>query len=132
MTLMTSGRALGATAGEAGSRGDGVDTPDTPDGVDTPDGIDALDATDALDALQATLVARAGPWGGLDGIEAEAGPCSPLVHVHRLTARPARTGELARPLPAEVAARLGVDSLWSHQAEAIDLARAGRSVVVTT
>jgi DEAD/DEAH box helicase domain-containing protein len=119
MTLMTSGSALGDTA-------------------------------DALDALHATLAARAGPGGdvagaeslgGLDGLDGagalegvgpEPGRCSPLVHVHRLAARPARFGELARPLPAEVAACLGVDTLWSHQAQAIDLARAGHSVAVAT
>jgi DEAD/DEAH box helicase domain-containing protein len=38
---------------------------------------------------------------------------------------------LARPLPSAVAGRLS-GPLWSHQAEAIDLARAGRSVVVAT
>ena len=42
------------------------------------------------------------------------------------------TGVLEHPLPAEVADRLGVESLWAHQARAIDLARAGRSVVVAT
>ena len=41
-------------------------------------------------------------------------------------------GELSRPLPPEVDERLGVAALWSHQAKAIDLARAGRSVVVAT
>ncbi|HEX8803750.1 MAG TPA: DEAD/DEAH box helicase [Acidimicrobiales bacterium] len=67
-----------------------------------------------------------------EALEARAGPGSPLVHVHRLPARGARTGELARPLPPEVAERLGVPSLWSHQARAIDLARTARSVVVAT
>jgi DEAD/DEAH box helicase domain-containing protein len=57
---------------------------------------------------------------------------SALVHVRRVAGRPGRRGELARPLPPEIAACLGVPHLWSHQAEAIDLARAGRSVVVAT
>ena len=55
-----------------------------------------------------------------------------IVHVERLAARPARTGEPVRPLPAEVRDALGVSDLWTHQAAAIDLARAGRSVAVAT
>lgn len=55
-----------------------------------------------------------------------------LVHLERLPARAARYGELARPLPAAVREGLGVDALWSHQTEALDLVRAGRSVVVAT
>ncbi len=55
-----------------------------------------------------------------------------LVHLERLPARPARFGELARPLAPEVWDALGVDRLWSHQAEAIDLARDGTSVAVAT
>ncbi len=55
-----------------------------------------------------------------------------LVHLERLPARPARYGELDRPLPDLVWERLGVDRLWAHQAEAIDAVRAGRSVVLAT
>src|SRR4051794_15215632 len=55
-----------------------------------------------------------------------------LVHLERLPARTARTAELATPLPPEVQARLPVDAFWTHQAEAIDLARAGRSVAIAT
>lgn len=54
-----------------------------------------------------------------------------LVHLAHLPPREARHGALARPLPPAVAARFD-QPLWSHQAEAIDLARAGRSVVVAT
>ena len=57
---------------------------------------------------------------------------APLVHVERLPARPARTAALARPLPDRVQALLAHDALWSHQAEAIDLARDGHSVAVAT
>ena len=53
-----------------------------------------------------------------------------LVHLERLAPRLARPGGLARPLPPPITA-LG-EGLWSHQAEAVDLARAGRSVVVAT
>jgi DEAD/DEAH box helicase domain-containing protein len=54
-----------------------------------------------------------------------------VLHVERLPARPERTAETQRPLPPELAARLP-GPLWSHQAEAIDLVRQGRSVVVAT
>ena len=63
-----------------------------------------------------------------DGRPADGG----LVHVERLPARAARTGTLVRPLPPDVRDRLAVDALWSHQAEAIDLARSGRSVAIAT
>lgn len=55
-----------------------------------------------------------------------------LVHVEHLAARPARTASLARPLPSAVREALGVDSLWSHQVAAIDLARDRRSVAVAS
>src|SRR5690606_224981 len=55
----------------------------------------------------------------------------PLVHLVHLPTRPARHGQLARPLPSPVEARLP-GQLWAHQVQAIDLARAGRSVVVAT
>src|SRR5690606_4672584 len=58
----------------------------------------------------------------------EAGP---LRHLVALPTRPARHGQLARPLPSPVEARLP-GQLWSHQVHAIDLARSGRSVVVAT
>jgi DEAD/DEAH box helicase domain-containing protein len=70
-----------------------------------------------------------GFMGTLAGLDAGA---SSLVFAHTLPSRPARRGALARPLPEAVAERLGVDTLWSHQAQAIDLARAGRSVVIAT
>ncbi len=54
-----------------------------------------------------------------------------LVHVAHLPERAARHAVLARPLSASVASRID-HPLWTHQVEAIDLARAGRSVVVAT
>ncbi|MGH9209427.1 MAG: DEAD/DEAH box helicase [Acidimicrobiales bacterium] len=54
------------------------------------------------------------------------------VFARRLPARPATFGTLARSLPPPVAQRLEGLALWSHQAQAIDMARAGRSVVVAT
>jgi len=58
-----------------------------------------------------------------------------LVHLERIPPRPARHALLARPLPPPVAARLdalGMGSLWSHQAQAIDLVRNGQSVAIAT
>lgn len=55
-----------------------------------------------------------------------------LVHLEHLPARPARFGDLASPLPADLRDRLPVERFWSHQATAIDLARSGRSVAVAT
>ena len=54
-----------------------------------------------------------------------------LVHVERLPARTARWAELTSPLPTAVADAVPFP-LWTHQAAAIDAARAGRSVVVAT
>src|SRR5262245_34152725 len=55
-----------------------------------------------------------------------------LVHVEHVPARQARTAALSAPLPARVAAHVPHSLLWSHQAAAIDLARAGRHVAVAT
>jgi DEAD/DEAH box helicase domain-containing protein len=55
-----------------------------------------------------------------------------LVHIERLPARAARPGALRRPLSRQLMWRFGVQDLWSHQAEAIDLVRSGRSVAVAT
>jgi DEAD/DEAH box helicase domain-containing protein len=55
-----------------------------------------------------------------------------LVHLERIPARGARYAELASPLPQVVAERLPVERFWTHQAEAIDLARSGASVAIAT
>jgi len=119
-----------------------------------------FDRLDPLAALRATLAYRAGATptgagvdpsdpadpGGLtivpdlegdegdegDAVDAGGGRRSPLVHLQRIDARQARTAALSRPLPPAVAERVGVEAFWTHQAQAIDLARAGRSVVVAT
>ena len=54
------------------------------------------------------------------------------VHTHERAARAARPGTLADPIPEQVADHLPHEGLWSHQAEAVDLVRQGRSVVVAT
>ena len=88
-------------------------------------GATPLPVTTAVDRLEAVDLRDLEPGDGVDDL-------SPLVHVHRIPPRAGRTATLARPLPPEVAERLGVAALWTHQAEAIDLAREGRSVVVAT
>ncbi len=55
-----------------------------------------------------------------------------LVHVERVGAREARYGEPTVALDPAVVAAFNTPRLWSHQAEAVDLARAGTSVAVAT
>ncbi len=58
-----------------------------------------------------------------------------LVHVERLPARQARTVGFPEDLPELLVSRLrgrGIEALWTHQAEALALARAGSNVVVAT
>ena len=64
------------------------------------------------------------------GVATDLGP-SRLVHLHTEPARPPRHAELTRPLPDAIAERLP-GPLWTHQVEAIELARAGHSVVVAS
>jgi DEAD/DEAH box helicase domain-containing protein len=57
-----------------------------------------------------------------------------IVHEERFPDRPARYGPLTRPLPApldEALRRQGVTRLYTHQAEALEAARAGESVIAT-
>ncbi len=55
-----------------------------------------------------------------------------LVHLERIPPRSARFGRLSRPLPERAWKALGIDALWTHQVEAIDLLRERRSVVIAT
>ncbi|MBR7743380.1 DEAD/DEAH box helicase [Phycicoccus sp. BSK3Z-2] len=58
-----------------------------------------------------------------------------LLHVERLPARPARLAQWPDDLAPPVLAALhgiGVQRPWSHQREAVDLARAGQHVVLAT
>ncbi len=55
---------------------------------------------------------------------------SRLLYATEVPARQARFAELARPLPPALAEHAG--RLWTHQAEAIDLVRAGKSVVIAS
>src|SRR5205807_7365131 len=55
-----------------------------------------------------------------------------LVHLERISPRPPRTASTERALPTAIAGLVPEGGLWTHQAAAIDLARAGRSVAVAT
>ena len=58
-----------------------------------------------------------------------------VVHVERIGARRARYGKLDRPLPPRLQAALrgiGAGKLYSHQAQAINAARAGQHVILST
>lgn len=55
-----------------------------------------------------------------------------LVHVEHIGARSARHARPAVPLTPSVDEAFGRPDLWSHQAEAIDLARSGTSVAIAT
>ena len=90
-----------------------------------------------------TASARFGPvldrLGALLRAEAEAAaehalPEEPGNWVHRRLepARPARSAEAGPLLDPEVRSLLGVPTLWTHQASAIDHVLAGRSVVLAT
>ncbi len=58
-----------------------------------------------------------------------------IVHEEQFPARPARFGALQRPLQVpldDVLRRAGITRLYTHQAEALEAARGGESVIVTT
>jgi DEAD/DEAH box helicase domain-containing protein len=80
-------------------------------------------------------VSLATPLAGqlpLDAVVAALGGDGRLVHLERLPAREPVLAETERPLSPVVAEALGDVSLWSHQARAVDLVRAGHSVAVAT
>lgn len=55
-----------------------------------------------------------------------------LIHVEKMDAVAARFAEPAKPLREDIRHQMGVDRLWLHQAEAIDLIRSGKSVAIAT
>ncbi|MDQ3782266.1 MAG: DEAD/DEAH box helicase, partial [Actinomycetota bacterium] len=96
-----------------------------------PDHLDARRDSAGIAEVLASLAAERDRAHHADaGVGQDLGP-SRLLQLVELPARPPRHAELARPLPTPVAERLP-GPLWSHQAEAIDLARSGRSVVVAS
>lgn len=69
----------------------------------------------------------------LDALRRDAG--DRVVHLEHLPAQAARYAEPQRPLPEPLGAALaasGASRLYTHQARALDAARAGESIVVTT
>jgi DEAD/DEAH box helicase domain-containing protein len=75
------------------------------------------------------------PASLIEDLEADPDYRGQLVHVERLPARRARRVELPDDLPEVLLSRLrgrGIETLWSHQAEAVALARGGTNVVVAT
>ena len=86
-----------------------------------------------FEALLVSLTSGAREWS--DGPDGRRRRPTELVHLERLPSRPAVYGDLASPLPAalhRVLEEQGIDRLYAHQAEAIDLARAGHHVVIAT
>jgi DEAD/DEAH box helicase domain-containing protein len=82
--------------------------------------------------LRAAVAGRTGAGAGDDAAEDAAGP---LRHAVRLPPRPGRPVEWPGWAPSEVREAFrqqGVLAPWSHQAEAAELARSGRDVVVAT
>jgi len=58
-----------------------------------------------------------------------------MAHMRRIPARESRLADLSDPLPEQLSRALaasGVERLYSHQAQALALARSGRDVVVAT
>ena len=73
--------------------------------------------------------------GLLDRVLLLASEQDQAVHVHEIPPRDSRTAEPSRPLSGamkEALDRMGIGSLYTHQARAIDLIRAGKDVVIVT
>ena len=85
-------------------------------------------APPAPDATGPPAGGRPDPRRLLDGLAGD----RRLVTALELPAAEGRTASPERPLDPRVLAALGVSSLWSHQAAAIDAIRAHRSVAVAT
>lgn len=71
----------------------------------------------------------------LDELREEPGYAGQIKHVFDLPPREASFGELAAELAPPVQAilaRLGLDRLWAHQAEAVNLAMNGQNVVIVS
>ncbi|MGC4045658.1 MAG: DEAD/DEAH box helicase [Armatimonas sp.] len=71
----------------------------------------------------------------LEQLKRQEGYSGQIVHVERIAARKAEYARLDVPLPEALSEALdaqGITKFYSHQAEAIDLARQGFHVIVTT
>jgi len=92
--------------------------------ADTPAGSDAPDLRVASPPLPRTPA--------FEELLRELSDDGRLVHVEHMPERVERFRSLERPLPDPIRAAIGDEPLWSHQAEAIDLARRGNNVVIAT
>ena len=75
------------------------------------------------------------PTAFLSRLKADKAYCNQIVHVEHLAPRDAQYGKLARPLNRALAEGLkarGLTKLYTHQAQAINLARDGHDVIVAT
>ena len=71
----------------------------------------------------------------LGRIQALATEQDQAVHVHEIPPREARVARPSRPLSKEMQdalARMGITDLYTHQAQALDLIRDGKDVVIVT
>ena len=93
-------------------------------------GEDARHPVERLESLESLLRARDAHLAQRD--EPHVDDPRRLVHVERIPRTPARHAEPQIPLPHAVASRLGVDRLYTHQAQALDLVRSGTSVAIAT
>src|SRR5688572_23953278 len=88
---------------------------------------------DEYEALLTSLTSRDRRF--IDGADGHRRRQNELVHLERIPARAAAYGDLAEPLPQALHAVLhaqGIERLYVHQAEAVDLARSGANVAVAT
>ncbi len=75
------------------------------------------------------------PFQFLEHVRRSQGYSGQIVHIEDIPPRPARFAEPSRPIPDALGLRLremGVEALYTHQAQALDAVRAGRSVAVVT
>ena len=92
--------------------------------------LGALAAASLADVLGDLAVERDRAHHAEAGVDTDLGP-SRLIHLSTLPPRAGRHAELSRRLPDAIADRLP-GALWTHQVEAIELARAGHSMVVAS
>jgi DEAD/DEAH box helicase domain-containing protein len=113
-------------------------TPDSPGLFAPATRADSPETLAEFEALLAGITAggrgpRKREW--IDGPDGRRIRPTELVHLERLPARPASYGDLESPLPdalRQVLDAMGISRLYSHQARAIDLARANKHVVIAT
>jgi DEAD/DEAH box helicase domain-containing protein len=71
----------------------------------------------------------------LQQLQRQSGYRDQIAHIRRLPQRPAKFGELSRPLPEplqNILTREGIENLYCHQALAVERLRDGKNVLVVT